>query len=378
MEFKILKTNLFKVIEAYKKYWTKAFDFKGKTSRKDFWFAVLANYLVLLIYFLFVLLPASLINENFATLMFSIYSLYVFAQQIPSWSMSVRRLRDSGKAWQWVFINFVLLIGNLYFVYLLCKPSLDSDFDIGIKKEPLTSKIRRENLSIKKKVELDCNEFEFITSLDASPKNVYREFEKLLLKKKGGQKILNSIQLISYNFYEPVIGNLEFLIKGKKLYIFSSKKIKNYRKWIIPDEILYPQNTSIEGNSDSLKSQGISQDYIEEDYNNDLNEINSSESRFIENKTTEFEEKNIPFEKLKFLKELFLEDLIGENDYKKLRLAILSLSDQQDNSEEIKKKFLEKLNFETKEELLEIRRAYDKSLIDEDEYDRLVRKIFKL
>ena len=103
--------------------------------------------------------------------------------------MSVRRLRDSGKAWQWVFINFVLLIGNLYFVYLLCKPSLDSDFDNGIQKESLTSKIRRENLSIKKKVELDCNEFEFITSLDASPKNVYREFEKLLLKNMPNVKV---------------------------------------------------------------------------------------------------------------------------------------------------------------------------------------------
>ena len=98
----------------------------------------------------------------------------------------------------------------------------------------------------------------------------------------------------------------------------------------------------------------------------------------MENKTTEFEEKNIPFEKLQFLKELFIENLIGENDYKKLRLAILSLSDQLDNSEEIKKKFLEKLNFETKEELIEIRTAYDKSLIDEDEYDRLVHKIFNL
>ena len=55
-----------------------------------------------------------------------------------------------------------------------------------------------------------------------------------------------------------------------------------------------------------------------------------------------------------------------------------SLSDQLDNSEEIKKKFLEKLNFETKEELIEIRKAYDNSLIDDDEYDRLVQKIFNL
>lgn len=298
--------------------------------------------------------------------------------QIPSWSMSVRRLRDSGKAWQWIFINFVLIVGNLYFIYLLCKPSLDSDLDNGIKKESLASKIRRDNVSIKKQVKLDLNEFEFITSLDASPKNVYQEFEKFLLKRKGGQKILNSIQLKSYNFFEPVFANLEFLIHGKELYIFTSKKIKNYRKWIIPDEILYPKKSLIVDTSDSWTSPGISKDFIEEESNNDLNEIYDSESKFMENKTTEFEEKNIPFEKLQFLKELFIENLIGENDYKKLRLAILSLSDQLDNSEEIKKKFLEKLNFETKEELIEIRTAYENSLIDDDEYDRLVQKIFNL
>ena len=367
------------MIEAYKKYWTKAFDFKGKTSRKDYWLAILANFLVILIYSFFILAPARLINIEFFYLLFSsIYFLYSFAMQIPSWSMSVRRLRDSGKAWQWIFINFVLIVGNLYFVYLLCKPSLDSDLDNGIKKESLASKIRRDNVSIKKQVKLDLNEFEFITSLDASPKNVYQEFEKFLLKRKGGQKILNSIQLKSYNFFEPVFANLEFLIHGKELYIFTSKKIKNYRKWIIPDEILYPKKSLIVDTSDSWTSPGISKDFIEEDSNNDLNEIYDSESRFMENKTTEFEEKNIPFEKLQFLKELFIENLIGENDYKKLRLAILSLSDQLDNSEEIKKKFLEKLNFETKEELIEIRKAYDNSLIDDDEYDRLVQKIFNL
>ena len=192
------------------------------------------------------------------------------------------------------------------------------------------------------------------------------------------KRLFLSYSFRTYNFFEPVFANLEFLIHGKELYIFSSKKIKNFRKWIIPDEILYPKKSLIVDTSDSWTSPGISQDFIEEDSNNDPNEIYGSDSRFIENKTTEFEEIYIPFEKLKFLKELFIEDLIGEDDYKKLRLAILSLSDQIDNSEEIKKKFLEKLNFETKENLIEIRKAYDNSLIDDDEYDRLVKKIFNL
>ena len=74
-EYYVLKVSVF-MIDAYKHFWTKAFDFKGKTSRKDYWFAILANFLVLLIYSFFILLPSSLINEFFYLLMSSIYFLY--------------------------------------------------------------------------------------------------------------------------------------------------------------------------------------------------------------------------------------------------------------------------------------------------------------
>ena len=37
------------MIEAYKSFWTRAFDFQGRTSRPDYWWAVLASFLVGLI-----------------------------------------------------------------------------------------------------------------------------------------------------------------------------------------------------------------------------------------------------------------------------------------------------------------------------------------
>ena len=34
------------MIDAYKKLWTKAFDFRGRSTRKDYWWGALANLLV--------------------------------------------------------------------------------------------------------------------------------------------------------------------------------------------------------------------------------------------------------------------------------------------------------------------------------------------
>ena len=34
------------MIDAYKKLWTKAFDFRGRSNRHDYWWAALANLLV--------------------------------------------------------------------------------------------------------------------------------------------------------------------------------------------------------------------------------------------------------------------------------------------------------------------------------------------
>ena len=34
------------MIDAYKKLWTKAFDFRGRSTRSDYWWGALANLLV--------------------------------------------------------------------------------------------------------------------------------------------------------------------------------------------------------------------------------------------------------------------------------------------------------------------------------------------
>ena len=99
----------------YKSFWTRAFDFKGRSSRSDYWKAVFANFIIY-----FVLLMLVEWNVAFANL----FSSYALLQLVPSLSIQIRRVRDMGKSWQWIFITLIPVIGAFWWLYFLVQPSL--------------------------------------------------------------------------------------------------------------------------------------------------------------------------------------------------------------------------------------------------------------
>ena len=44
---------------------------------------------------------------------------------VPFFSMQIRRIRDTGRAWPWIFISLVPLIGQLWLLWILIGPSDD-------------------------------------------------------------------------------------------------------------------------------------------------------------------------------------------------------------------------------------------------------------
>ena len=104
------------MIDAYKKLWTKAFDFRGRSTRPDYWWAALTN---LLVSYLLLALGA-FVSEAFS----SLYYLYIFAALIPGLSLAIRRVNDAGKSWTWIFINLIPLVGAICFLVILCQPSI--------------------------------------------------------------------------------------------------------------------------------------------------------------------------------------------------------------------------------------------------------------
>ena len=119
--------------------WKKAFDFRGVTSRKDFWLYELAAFIFLIVINItsnlfvnlqYASLPSgtesAISSEIFAFIaqILSIISfLFVLGGILVGLSISVRRLRDIQKKWTWIFIQIIPLFGAIYFIYLMCQPS---------------------------------------------------------------------------------------------------------------------------------------------------------------------------------------------------------------------------------------------------------------
>ncbi len=134
------------MIQSFLLAWKNAFVFKGKTSRKDFWFFQLASFILFLILniaqnllvnlqyaFLSsdsVVSDFSLLSEIFAVIgqTISIVSFfYILGNFIVGLSISVRRLNDISKKWAWIFIQIIPILGSIYFIYLMCQPSFDAN-----------------------------------------------------------------------------------------------------------------------------------------------------------------------------------------------------------------------------------------------------------
>lgn len=50
--------------------------------------------------------------------------LYTLASLVVGVPLAVRRLRDAGKAWQWLFIALIPIIGSFWLIVLYCQPSI--------------------------------------------------------------------------------------------------------------------------------------------------------------------------------------------------------------------------------------------------------------
>ena len=95
-----------KIFKAYQEFWLKATDFNSTTTRSDWWWVQFAN----LIIFIFTI-PISL-----RTFGFNVYGVICI---IPQIAIDIRRLRDFGKDWKWIFINLIPILGwVLWFIWL--------------------------------------------------------------------------------------------------------------------------------------------------------------------------------------------------------------------------------------------------------------------
>ena len=118
------------MIEAYKKFWKGYVDFEGRSTRSDYWFAYLAHVLIFFAYYLLdavfermVSATGSMDVFTISVILLLIFFAYGIATVLPGLAITVRRLRDAGYNWPYIFVAFIPFVGGIILIVLLCKPT---------------------------------------------------------------------------------------------------------------------------------------------------------------------------------------------------------------------------------------------------------------
>lgn len=88
-------------------------QFSGCSTRSEYWYFVLANFIIALLVNIF----AGLINVPSLALL---YALFVF---LPGFSAAARRLHDAGFSAWFMLLSFVPLVGAIALLVMMCLPT---------------------------------------------------------------------------------------------------------------------------------------------------------------------------------------------------------------------------------------------------------------
>ena len=117
------------MIQAYKNFFKGFLDFSGRSTRPDFWWVWLMNNVfcipLYIIYFQMILNDGKEVDPISGVAILSLYIILFMVLFIPSLALKVRRLRDAGLHWAFIFFELIPLLAILSGFIFLPVLSLD-------------------------------------------------------------------------------------------------------------------------------------------------------------------------------------------------------------------------------------------------------------
>jgi len=111
----------------YLMVWQKFAQFDGRARRKEYWMFTLFNMIV----FVALYVPGLVYKESGLGLIFlGLYGLYALAAFVPSLSVSVRRLHDTGRSGWYFLLGFIPLVGLVLLVFM-CEDGTRGENEYG-------------------------------------------------------------------------------------------------------------------------------------------------------------------------------------------------------------------------------------------------------
>lgn len=127
------------MINAYKNFFKNYAEFTGRSTRPDFWWVWLGNLILSIpfwiIYFYIVYLSTVMDSVSDSAseatfivlgLVVIIYAIFYLAILVPTLALSVRRLRDAGFHWAFIFLRFAPM-GGIALLILFAMPTKETE-----------------------------------------------------------------------------------------------------------------------------------------------------------------------------------------------------------------------------------------------------------
>jgi len=124
------------MLKSYISAWKRPFDFQGKSTRKEYWHFVIFNSIICFISYIFFLSAIALtqgVESSFSVpisiplYLISLVGFLLFFGSIwIALPLTVRRIRDVGMSWQWIFLVSLPYLGGLFVVIFLTRSSIIS------------------------------------------------------------------------------------------------------------------------------------------------------------------------------------------------------------------------------------------------------------
>ena len=127
------------MINAYKNFFKNYAEFTGRSPRPDFWWVWLGNLILsipfwiiyfYIVYFSTVMDSVSDSASEATFMVFGlvaiIYAVFYLAILVPTLALSVRRLRDAGFHWAFIFLRFAPM-GGIALLILFAMPTKETE-----------------------------------------------------------------------------------------------------------------------------------------------------------------------------------------------------------------------------------------------------------
>lgn len=116
-------------MESFKKMFINYFNFEDRTTRKDFWVAILMNIVVSFVLSLIVGFVAKVTKLKIYDIFAAIYALILL---IPCLAQAVRRMHDVNKSGWYLLMDIIPVIGWILVLVAMCSPSVTEDNKYGV------------------------------------------------------------------------------------------------------------------------------------------------------------------------------------------------------------------------------------------------------